>query len=121
MDEATSAIEIFNVLEEIEYGRVTHIEDVWMYSYDPPPLVHTDGERIVFVRFYIGDESEFIRFDKIVDGQQRQYQNSYNHDGNGEVGLFYNVKDNGASTFEFAIYVDGEMEYYDFFHKEEHP
>lgn len=124
--------EFFRVLEGLGFGKIRHIEGTWMYSYDPHPTTHTDGDRRVSVRLYVSDTEDKILFEKIVDGQKRKYQHTGGEftDSNPEnidlaegddVEYQYFVREQGSTSFQFRIQVEGEPLHDNFFHVEEQP
>lgn len=127
MESTADVDEFFNALKSLDFGRVVQIDGGWMFEYKPHPTTHTDGDRRVFVELYVTEYE--IGYEKRIDGQQRQHQHpnknytdfpleKFDITGDEDIEYRYQIREEGATRFEFEIVIDGES-YYNFFHEEE--
>ena len=126
MESTTDVEEFANALGSLSFGSLQPAGGGWVYSYDSTPLVRSDGLRRVWVEFILLED--YLKFEKVVDGQQRQYQQP-NEDHTdfdldlfgpvepGEVEFRHRIEEQGLTKFEFEIVIDGKP-YYNFFHEE---
>lgn len=126
--ESTTDVEDFaNALGSLSFGSLRAVGGGWIFTYDPGPSVRSDGLRQVWVEFILLDD--YVEFEKVVDGQKRQYQHPNEEHTGFNLDLFgpieagraefrYRNDDQGATTFHFEIVIDDDT-YYNFFHKEQ--
>jgi len=126
MKSTTDIEEFAEALGSLSFGDLRAVSGGWIYTYDPLPAAHTDGLRQVWVEFIL--LPDYVSFEKVVDGQKRQYQqpdeehtefdlDRFGPIEEGSAEFRYQISGQDATKFEFEIVIDGDS-YYNFFHEE---